>query len=233
VKQISASAEHTLGIFDVLGYWPSVDYTKLPIAELLKCCLNHNNEAAWEEFVRRFHRTIAGTISRTLRAGGPCNPELLEDLVQDTFVRLCADRSRGLREFEATDEVYFFGFLRATAVNTVRDHFRRTRSIKRHGDAIAESIDSVSHDNAVAQENEQQYENALVLERVDELLRSEDPADAERNRFIFWLHYRDGFSATEIARLHPMGLTAKGVETVLRRLLNVVRRGKLSAGSSG
>jgi len=130
-----------------------------------------------------------------------------------------------MRKFSAAEEGYFYGYLRATAVNTVRDHFRRVRSIKRHGDAIAEPLDDVANERAASEEHEARYENALLLQNVDEILRAGDPSEAGRNRLIFWLHYRDGFSAAEIARLHPVGLNAKGVETVLRRLLNEVKRG--------
>ena len=148
-------------------------------------------------------------------------------------MRLCADRCRSLREFAASDELCFYGLLRATAVSAVRDHFRRTRSLKRHADAVAVPLDGVAAGSVASSGNEQSYENSLMLQRVDELLRTGEPGEAERNRFIFWLHYRDGYSATEIARLHPVGLTAKGVETVLRRLLNAVKRGNLSAGGGG
>jgi RNA polymerase sigma-70 factor (ECF subfamily) len=231
-SSISAAGTIIRGI-DVVFYFPLLDYSRLSVAELLKCCVDHNNEAAWEEFVRRFHRTIAGTICRTLRAGGPCDGALVEDLVQDTFVRLCADRSRSMREFEAAEEGCFYGYLRATAVSTVRDHFRRVRSIKRHGDAIAESLDDVANERAAAEEPEARYEDALLLQNVDEILRGGNPAETERNRLIFWLHYRDGFSAAEIARLYPVGLTVKGVDTALRRLLNEVKRGNLSARREG
>ena len=228
-----ATAANTTSAPDVIAFWSPVDYTGLSVSDLLKSCLDSNNEAAWEEFVRRFQRTIAGAICKTLRSFGSCDPELVNDLVQDTFMRLCADRSRSLREFEATEEVFFHGFLKATAVNVVRDHFRRVRSIKRHADAVAEPIDTIANERASAQEHEKKYEDSLILQAVDEILRFGEPAEAERNRFIFWLHYRDGFSAAEIARMHPVGLSAKGVETVLRRLLNEVKRGDLSAGRGG
>jgi RNA polymerase sigma-70 factor (ECF subfamily) len=209
---------------NVIAYLPSVEFASLPISDLLKCCLDRNNAGAWEEFVCRFHRAIAGSICKTLRAGGAYDPALIEDLVQDAFVRLCADRCRSLREFEATNEACFYGYLRAMAVNVVRDYFRRVHSIKRQGDAKTEPLDKVKNEPREVHESEKIYQDSLMLERIDRLLQSGDPADAERNRFIFWLHYRDGFSTAEIARLYSVGLTEKGVETVLRRLLNEVKR---------
>jgi RNA polymerase sigma-70 factor (ECF subfamily) len=209
---------------NVIVYVPSVDFTSLSISDLLKWCLDRNNAGAWEEFVCRFHRTMSGAVCKTLRASGAYDPALMEDLVQDAFVRLCADRCRSIREFESTNEACFYGYLRAMAINVVRDYFRRVRSIKRQGDATAEPLDTVKIEPPEVHESEKVYQDSLMLERIDKLLQSGDPADAERNRFIFWLHFRDGFSAAEIARLYPVGLTEKGVETVLRRLLNEVKR---------
>jgi RNA polymerase sigma-70 factor (ECF subfamily) len=40
----------------------------------------------------------------------------------------------------------------------------------------------------------------------------------ERDRALFWLYYRQGYTAEEIARLPSAGLTAKGVESALRRV---------------
>jgi RNA polymerase sigma-70 factor (ECF subfamily) len=40
----------------------------------------------------------------------------------------------------------------------------------------------------------------------------------ERDRVMFWLYYRQGYTAEEIARLPAIGLTAKGVESALRRV---------------
>ena len=45
----------------------------------------------------------------------------------------------------------------------------------------------------------------------------------QRNREIFWLHYRAGLSARAIADLPEIGLTAKGVESVIMRVTKELR----------
>jgi RNA polymerase sigma-70 factor (ECF subfamily) len=45
----------------------------------------------------------------------------------------------------------------------------------------------------------------------------------ERDRALFWLYYRQGFTAEEIGRLTAIGLTAKGVESALRRVTTWLR----------
>ena len=234
MNQCSPSAQAAVeDSSDVVRYSPPVDFTTLSISALLHCCVNRNHADAWEEFVRRFQRTIAGTVCKTLRSYGTCDPTLIEDLVQDSFVRLCGDRCRSLRDFRATDEACFYGLLRATAISAVCDHFRRKQAVKRRGDVSAEPLESVRNETATARETEQVYHDSLNLRRIDELLQAGDPALSERNRFIFWLHYRDGFSTTEIARLPSVALTAKGVETLLRRLTNDLKAGGLVAGKGG
>jgi len=40
---------------------------------------------------------------------------------------------------------------------------------------------------------------------------------------VFWLYYRAGFTASAIASLPTVGLTTKGVESLIFRLTRIVR----------
>jgi len=57
-----------------------------------------------------------------------------------------------------------------------------------------------------------------LLAQLDEKLRSAPEAVSERDRALFWLYYLQGYTAEEIARLSGAGLTAKGVESAIRRV---------------
>jgi len=74
---------------------------------------------------------------------------------------------------------------------------------------------------------------ATLLAQLDERLRSAPETVSERDRALFWLYYLQGFTAEEIARVSGAGLTAKGVESALRRvtawLRGQVHQGKASA----
>jgi DNA-directed RNA polymerase specialized sigma subunit len=64
----------------------------------------------------------------------------------------------------------------------------------------------------------------VLLQEVDELLKvcSSGP-DQERDRTIFWLYFRQGMSTKEIASLPNIGLSAKGVGSVIERLKHSIR----------
>jgi len=64
---------------------------------------------------------------------------------------------------------------------------------------------------------------SVLLAQLDQKLRSAPKAVAERDRALFWLYYMQGFTAEEIARLTATGLTAKGVESALRRVTTWLR----------
>jgi RNA polymerase sigma-70 factor (ECF subfamily) len=61
-------------------------------------------------------------------------------------------------------------------------------------------------------------ERSALLAQLDEKLRAAPAAISERDRALFWLYYLQGFTAEEIAGLPGAGLTAKGVESALRRV---------------
>ncbi len=216
----------------MLTYGALVDLTALSIPGLLARCVDTNDPDAWEEFVRRFHSCIAGTVYKAVRLRGPVDKMLVEDLVQDTFLRLCANRCRALREFQADEESYFYGFLRATAVSAVHDHFRRQHTISRGGGIQPRPIDDFINKRSVSQDGEHVCHLNLTRDEIDRALRQRDPETADRDRMVFWLRFRNDLTARQIAALPSVGLTESGVESLLRRLVDELRDG-MSATAGG
>jgi hypothetical protein len=52
--------------------------------------------------------------------------------------------------------------------------------------------------------------------------------DKDRNRRIFWLYYRAGLSAAAISVLPGIGLSTKGVESLILRMTREVRERMLA-----
>ncbi len=78
-----------------------VDYASLSPEELVLACRQTDDAAAWREFVGRFHRLIATVALRVARRWGESSPQLIDDLVQETYLKLCDDNFRMLRKFKS------------------------------------------------------------------------------------------------------------------------------------
>jgi hypothetical protein len=68
-------------------------------------------------------------------------------------------------------------------------------------------------------------ERGVLIRQIDEQLSTLlPPVEVNRGRVVFWLYYRAGFSASAIASLPTVGLTTKGVESLLLRITRIIRR---------
>jgi len=211
-------------------------YSSSPLPDLLRACVETRDAAAWQEFIKRFHRLIAGVVLRTCRQYGSAPVELVDDLVQDTYLKLCADRCRLLQEFESRHPEAIYGFLKVVAANVTRDHFKASHSKKRGGAALTESADEDSLRRGAAHSIPvgENLERILLIQKVDDCLRAiASGPTSERDRRIFWLHYRAGLPASAIATLPTIQLTTKGVESTLLRLVRQVRQRLVYARSQG
>jgi RNA polymerase sigma-70 factor (ECF subfamily) len=200
------------------------DYATLAVAKLIEACTG-GDSAAWQEFIRRFHSIIAITASRAARRWSEASPSTIDDLVQETYLKLCADRGRVLQQFRFEHEDAIFGFLKIITINVVNDYFKGLYAHKRGGNAVSGPLDgSETHSGTDRPAGLTDPERALMVDRVDACLRDMAPAETrDRDRKIFWLYYRQGMTAKEIASLPYLGLTLKGVESTLHRLIRLVR----------
>jgi RNA polymerase sigma-70 factor (ECF subfamily) len=182
----------------------------------------------WAEFVRRFHPVISTVALRTARNWGGPATALLDDLVQETYLKLCADDCRLLRNFRSHHPGSFFGFLKIVTANVVHDHFKASRAAKRGGGGVPESLEgqegNYERGKPPAGFAGFKIEQNILLQEIDQCLKKGvAPAEVCRCRRIFWLYYRCGLSARAIASLPEIDLTTKGVESVILRLNRLVR----------
>ena len=205
-----------------------MNYAAISTEELVLACAQTNEALAWEEFVKRFHPLIAGVALRTARRWGETSPQLIDELVQDTYLKICADDAKLLRSLEFPHPNAFCGFLKVLTANLVHDYFKGCRSQKRGGQteiAISQETDTISPGPILSQGQVPKLERSIMVREIDDCLRSlvRGP-NATRDRRIFWLYYRVGLPASAIAALPAMGLTTKGVESTLLRLTRDIRR---------
>jgi RNA polymerase sigma-70 factor (ECF subfamily) len=191
--------------------------SELTNAELIASCLEANSEAAWRVFVARFQPLIASVILRTVSRSGRPDRDLVDDLVQETFLRLCRNQGRLLRDFKERHETAIFGFIKVVATSVALDHFRSLNSQKRLGDRQPEPEEAIDAGASSPSNAEQVTMVREINDQIDRL------AENSRDKTIFWLYYGHGWTARDIASLPQINLTPKGVESCIFRLTRAVR----------
>jgi RNA polymerase sigma-70 factor (ECF subfamily) len=195
--------------------------------DLLRACLDTQDELAWAEFVRRFQKLIATVALRTARHWGEGSIQTVDELVQETYLKLCADNCRLLRSFSSIHENSVYGFIKVVTTNLVHDYFKASRSQKRGGPTAAVAID---HEESrltlrIQDSGAAESDRRLLIWQVDSCLQTVVLGPhADRDRRIFWLHYRVGLTAAAIAGLPSIRMSSKGVESTLLRLTRQLRQ---------
>jgi RNA polymerase sigma-70 factor (ECF subfamily) len=196
-----------------------MDLSSLPANDLAKLCSDADSAHAWNEFVRRFQRTMALVVIRTARSWGCTSSSLIDDLVQEAFLRLCADRCKLLRTFVSRDEDSIIGYLKVIAANVTHDYFRAEKSQKRGGHLKRVEDENGDLDFLMTHPSQANpADKAVLTNEIDRALQSSVPDPlTERDRTIFWLCHQQGFTSQEISAIATVGLTVKGVESSLHR----------------
>jgi RNA polymerase sigma factor (sigma-70 family) len=201
-----------------------MDPRKLSAQALVKLCLDSKDEASWTEFVRRFQPLIAGVVTKCIFRRVRPNPGLVDDLVQDTYVKLCVNNFKALRDFDFQHENALFGFLKVVANNVVEDHFRGSHSQKRGSGREEEDLEKVRATMPSNPGSIQPADLEILLGEIKQCLEEQaSEPNFTRDYAIFWLYYRQGLTAKAISKLPAIGLSVKGVESTLLRLTRLVR----------
>ena len=198
----------------------------MPINDLAKACARSTDAAEWEELLRRSAPIASLVAARVARMWlGSATPAVVDDIVQEIFLKLCEQERRILRDFKPRGEDSFLGLLRIVAVSVANDYFRRQYSAKRGGKVVTVTLsDESAPIMPAAPQGSKGMEKAVLYSELYRRMRSAPEVIAERDRAIFWLYYLQGLTAEEIAELPVAGLSAKGVESALRRVTSWLRK---------
>jgi len=179
----------------------------------LKCVIEPHNSGAWDELLARVHLKLCRIAGRLAANWGLRDDSEIEDLVQDMCLKISQVPASVVSDL-GTSDIEVQAYLNATAANAARDSLRlrfadkRGKHATRQLDANAEELVGEIGGS----------DRDLVFRQVDELLSA-----SVRERAIFWLYYRQGYTSKEISLLPAIGLTSKGVESLLRRLTSLIR----------
>ena len=173
--------------------------------------------------MRRLQPIFARVAYRVVRSTGVAHPQDVDDVVQECFVKLEGALARadgGASRFACPEAA--LAYLKVLAANAARDSVRK-RSAEKRGTAKTSALDDRLDE--IAGPDGPNLDRHILIRQIDGLLGS------AKERTIFWLYYRQGFTAKEIAELPGIQLGAKGVESLLRRLALEIR--KQLEGNSG
>jgi DNA-directed RNA polymerase specialized sigma24 family protein len=202
--------------------------TGLSWEDLLWRCIHQASRDAWDEFVRRFHPVIAGNVARIVR--NRCvDPAAIEEIVQEVYLKLCERDFKILRDFHDDREDGLYAFLKVVSANAARDRCDAILAARRGGGKVV-SLSGQEESVPASSDFSVRVLDRLLLNEVEAILpRFTAGPSAARDESIFWLHHRQGLTAREISSIPLFGLTIKGVESVLQRLITQVRTGMIPA----
>lgn len=193
-----------------------MDWTGLPIPGLLKLCLDSDDPDAWCEFLRRIQKPAAAVIIRTL-GSKLAEPSRVDDLVQNTWVKLFDNDRRALRGIKNTHDNSIFAYVKQTAYRATLDYLREVNRV---------DLLSIDDDRFIEPPNPgwMRVFGDLCREDVDRRLKTlSGKPNFKRDCAIFWLHYEQGYTFKEIARFRWIGLSESGVEGVVFRLVRYIK----------
>ena len=212
-----------------------MDKLNVPVNELAEACARSADAAEWEQFLGRCVPVASLTAARVARLWtGSASAAIVDDIVQEIFLRLCEQERRILRNFKPRGEDSFLGLLRLVSASVASDYFRRQYSAKRGGKVATTALDELASPAVAASADDAAgMQKAVLLAELDQKLLSAPDVIGQRDRAIFWLYYLQGLTAEEIAGLPASGLSAKGIESALRRVTQWLRKEMEPPGNGG
>lgn len=191
------------------------------INALLNRCLADRTARSWEEFIAAARSPVAIQIVRTLRQWSHPTADLVEDLTQDVFLKICENNYAVLHRLISEPDLGILAYLRAMAASIAVDQLRMRRAQRRGGAVRHESLESAVTTTSLANE-QATVDRRLFLEQVDRCLGAHG-GTRPRDRTIFWLYFRQGLTSRAISEVKHLELSQKGVESLLLRLIRAVR----------
>jgi len=202
------------------------------LEEIVCLCAGPCDEDAWEEFVSRVGKPVSLIVMRVASMWGSTSRALVEDLTQATFLKLWEGGRILLRDFAVVRPDAVLGYLKKIAANVAHDHFKHGRSQSAGGDRLHVQVADVDPEAGEdAHGSQEKLAFGVFLKEIDRHLQSAVTGpDGDRDRTIFWLYFRQGMSTKEIASLPGIGLSTKGVGSVIERLKHSIREQIVRSG---
>lgn len=186
-------------------------------------------QAAWEELVGRFDRSLRIQVCRWLKSAGlPVEPELIEERVQEVYCRLLQGGAGRLRRLLQWSERQVVTYISRVAQRVVVDELRANAAAKRGGGGawvIISTCGKEIADKAVDPRGTPEDQillaehRRLLLERCRPIVESMlGCADRRRSLRVLRLVLLEGWSSQEVCRAEGGRLAPSTVDTLVHRV---------------
>jgi RNA polymerase sigma factor (sigma-70 family) len=187
-----------------------------------RCLRSPRDNSAWENFLGEQKRVLTGIVFRVARRFGVAGSDEIDDAVQDVCLKISVQVRAG--KLSDDDDLVLENYTKALVANAAHDYFRGQRAKKR--DILARIPLDSDLPQRVPEFRDLKMDDEILLSQIHELVGGD-----VRSQRVFQLYYRLGWTAKEIARIDCLGLSAKGVESLVYRLTSDLRQ-KMKPGGS-
>ncbi len=176
--------------------------------QLLDGCVA-GDKASWAIFVKHYSKLIYHSIYKTLRVNSsPTDPDDINDLFQEMFASICADKCKKLRMFDPCKGVSLSSWLRMIAVRMTIDHLRKQRTSIPLEDLLTEPSRDGRQEMRIDEESLQCLRGVL-----------EDLSD--KDKLLIELFYFKELHSEEIARL--LNISVGAIYTRKNRIIEKIK----------
>jgi RNA polymerase sigma factor (sigma-70 family) len=199
--------------------------------ELIKrCAQDSSDQSAWTEFYTRFDEHIRLMLVRECRRKHLNANNILEDLVQDVYMRLVQKKCKALWDYKAANDDSIYSYLAVIAHSVVCGYLAREGAQKRRhhessldAPAVSSSadddlrlIDTIRNDEPDPDANLiRESERQEIEYQLDKVLTKNT---RERDKLIFKLYFNEGFSPVQIAAQCGALLSEKRIGNIITEL---------------
>ncbi len=201
-----------------------MDFAQLSPQALVHVCAMSTDPSAWDQFIKTFTPVVSATARRVLAGSGMFTSEIHQDRIQDVFLKVWDNDREVCKQMDGGAESFPFGYLQKVTRNLVRDFIRSECAKKRGSGYVPAGLDELQAATPGGSMGSPEDIESQVM-------RAERTAILEKEGFsqiqikIFWRYYGEsGDSAKDIAEEPGSELTVKGVESLLHRMSQALRK---------
>ncbi|MGP8247041.1 MAG: hypothetical protein ACLQVN_21300 [Bryobacteraceae bacterium] len=97
-----------------------MDWAELTPQELIRACAEGGGAAAWAEFIGRYDAVLRAAAFTVARRWGRGSQQERDDLIQEIYLKLCANGAQVLVSLWDVRGEAIFGYLKVLATNKGR-----------------------------------------------------------------------------------------------------------------